>query len=568
MKRTLAAVAAVLCACSRERQPAEPAKATPLFVEAAAQTGLNFTHHPAPSGKFYMPEIMGSGGALLDYDNDGDLDVFLIQAKPLDAGAPPPQGITLGNRLFRNELAPTGKLAFRDVTGESGLGRVMYGMGATTGDYDNDGYVDLYVTAFGANALYHNNGPGKDGVFTFTDVTGISGTQDERWSTSASFVDYDLDGDLDLFVLNYIDFSPTNNKKCSAPSGEPDYCTPKTYRPVPARLFRNDGGHRFTDVSLASGISSAFGPGLGIACSDFNGDHWPDCFVANDTAANLLWINRKNGTFAEQGLAAGAAYSEDGLVKAGMGVAAADYDADGDEDLFVVNLTREGATLFAGDGRGGFQDVSLRLGLRPATFSFTGFGTDWFDYDNDGWLDLFVANGAVTLMESLRGRPWPFHQTNLLLRNEAGKRYVDVSAQAGAAFELAEVSRGAAFGDIDNDGDTDILVTNNNGPARLLLNQASAPWIAVQLEGTSANRMALGAQVGLERAGMPTLWRRVHTDGSYLSASDARVLFGLGGKASADAIVVRWPGGAQERWTNVAPGKLARLRQGTGQRSP
>ena len=303
----------LLPACSR--QPPPPAESSAaLFIDAAEQTGLRFTHYPGLSGKFYMPEIMGSGVALLDYDNDGDLDVYLVQSQPLDASTKPPAGIKLGNRLFRNELVPSGKLAFTDVTEASGTGKVMYGMGAATGDFDNDGFTDLYVTGFGSAVLYRNNGNGA-----FTDVTVQAGVANDRWSTSAAFFDYDRDGDLDLIALNYVDFTVAGNKTCSAASGELDYCTPKAYHPVPARLFRNEGGGRFKDVTVASGIAKAYGPGLGVAVSDVNRDGWLDIYVANDTAANLLWINRRDGTFKEDGLVMGAAYSEDGLAKGGHG---------------------------------------------------------------------------------------------------------------------------------------------------------------------------------------------------------------------------------------------------------
>jgi hypothetical protein len=528
------------------------------FREAAVETGLHFRHHPYPSGKFYMPEIMGAGVALLDYDNDGDLDAYLVQGMALAGGAAQDKS---GNRLFRNELIESGKFQFTDVTEGSGGGVVVYGMGVATGDFDGDGRVDLYVTAFGKNALLRNLGGGK-----FEDVTATAGVQDERWSTSAAFVDYDRDGDLDLFVLNYVDFTISGNKQCFAPSGEPDYCTPKAYRPVTAKLFRNEGSGKFKDVTAAAGVDRASGPGLGVTCADVNGDGWIDIYVANDTAANLLWVNRKDGTFEENGLISGAAYSEDGLAKAGMGVAAGDFDNDSDEDLFVVNLTREGATLFQNDGRGGFQDVSLRYQVRPLTFAYTGFGTDWFDFDNDGWLDLFISNGAVTLMEELRGSKWPFQQKNTLLGNEAGTKFVDVTERGGEALALKEVSRGAAFGDIDNDGDVDIVVSNNDGPARLLLNQAAGgrSWITVQLEGAGPNRMALGARVGAVLKNGRTLWRRVHTDSSYLSASDPRVHFGLDRADGVEQISVEWPDGRRENFVGGGARRLVRIRQGEG----
>jgi predicted nucleotidyltransferase len=540
----------------------------PLFREAAVEAGLNFHHFTGATGEFYMAEIMGAGAALFDYDSDGDLDVYLIQGttfdekkRPGETKFPPPTGWKPGNRLFRNDLIPSGKLRFTDVTEKAGVGYIGYGMGATTGDYDNDGDVDLYVTNFGSNLMYRNNGNG-----TFTDVTGETGVDDLRWSSSAAFVDYDRDSDLDLFVCNYIDFTIKGNKRCFAPTGEPDYCSPASYRPVPDRLFRNEGKGKFTDVTQTSGIGASFGPGLGVACADFNGDGLIDIYVANDGAANLLWINKGDGTFEESGLMSGAAYGADGVARAGMGVTSGDFDNDGDEDLLVTNLTKEGSTLYRNNGKGQFDDATIEFNLSQASFLSTGFGVAWFDYDNDGWLDLFAANGAVTLLPALRGQPYPFHQRNQLFHNEGGKGFREVTNSAGPALQLSEVSRAAAFGDIDNDGDIDVLVTNNNGPVRLLLNQAAprSHWLHVKLIGVKDNRDGYGARVAVIRKNARPLWRRVQSDGSYLAANDPRVHFGLGGDASVEAIGVIWPSGSKEVWTNVKVDSLNTLRQGSG----
>ena len=510
---------------------------------------------------------MGSGVALFDYDNDGDLDVFLVQSdlvdkskRLTDALFPPPPGWKPGYRLFRNEIIPSGKLQFTDVTGQAGVGHIGYGMGAAVGDYDNDGYQDLYVTNFGRNILYHNNGNG-----TFTDVTRQAGVGETGWSSSAAFFDYDRDGKLDLIVLNYVDFTLNGNKPCVAPSGERDYCSPKAYRPLSARLYRNLGDGRFADVTQRAGIGAALGPGLGVNIADFNGDGWPDIYVANDSAANFLWLNKGNGTFEEAALASGAAYADEGVARAGMGVTVGDVNGRGTEDVFVTNLAREGATLFRNDGKGLFNDASLELGLVAPTLAYTGFGTQFFDYDNDGRLDLFIANGAVTIMASLRGERYPFHQRNQLFHNE-GRKFRETSAEAGPAFQLSEVSRGAAFGDIDNDGDIDIVVANNNGPARLLLNETGSKrhWLEVRLQAAKGNRDAIGARISVVRDGQPALWRRVHTDGSYLSASDLRVHFGLGGQPDIRAVTVEWPDGARETWDKIKADGLVTLRQGAG----
>lgn len=513
---------------------------------------------------------MGSGVALFDYDNDGDLDIYLVQGTSLEEEGkkllfPPAPGWKPGNRLFRNLLTETGKLGFVDVTEQAGVGHVGYGMGVAVGDYDNDGYQDLYVTNFGHNVLYRNNGDG-----TFTDVTEQAGVDDVRWSTGAAWVDYDGDGYLDLFVANYVDFTVKDNRRCYSPTGELDYCTPRVYRPLPDRLFHNLGNGKFKDVTLESGVGSAFGPGLGVACADFNGDGLVDIYVANDSTANLLWLNQGDGTFKEAALVSGCAYNAEGVPQAGMGVATARFQAGAGEDILVTNLTQEGCNLFVNDGKGNFYDAASEYGLLQATFPFTGFGTQWFDYDNDGLLDLFIANGAVTRMESLRGDPYPFRQTNLLFHNDAeGQKLRDVTGVAGPVFALAEVSRGAAFGDIDNDGDVDIVVTNNNGPVRLLLNDTNRRlqnhWVEFRLEQPEKNRFAIGAQVILEQAGRKPQYRRVHTDGSYLSASDVRVHFGLGKNPEVESVLVKWPDGRREVWRRVQTDRMVSLGEGTGE---
>jgi hypothetical protein len=543
---------AVLAAAPRPNDSA-------VFEEVAARVGLTFVYRNGADGHYYMPEVMGAGAALFDYDGDGDLDVYLLQGQSLDPATR--RDPTRTHQLFRNELAETKSLRFTEVTGGSGLGGTSYAMGVATGDYDNDGDPDLYVTAFGANALYRNNGDG-----TFSDVTAAAGVDEDRWSTAATFVDYDRDGDLDLFVVNYLDFSTAANKQCFDPGGSRDYCGPRSFRPAPDRLFRNDGGGRFTDVTEAAGISKADGAGLGIATGDYNADGWPDLYVANDATPNQLWVNRKDGTFVDDGPLAGVALNAGGRPEGSMGIASGDYDRDGDEDLFVTNIIGETFALYTNDGHGGFDDTRVKAGLARPTAGFTGFGTDWIDYDNDGWLDVFVANGAVNIVEGLRGEPVPYRMRNLLFRNLGTGEFAETSRQAGPAFGRAEVSRAAAFGDIDNDGDTDVLVTTNTGPVRLWLNQVGThdSWLQVRLDNGPRNRMGLGALVHVERAGTAPLVRRVHTDGSYLSAQDPTLQFGLAEWRQPVIVRVDWPGAMPEQWTVSRVRERVTLTRGRG----
>jgi len=534
-----------------------------LFIDATEQSGLRFTHDNGATGRYYMPEMMGSGVALFDYDNDGDLDVYLIQGTSIDPGR-----AATGNRLFRNEGLVNGVPHFTDVTDRAGVGMEGVGMGVAVGDIDNDGWLDVYVTAFGSNVLYRNRGDG-----TFEDMTARAHVDDSRWSTSAAFLDYDRDGDQDLFLANYVAFTKAGNKVCTDHAGARDYCPPGAYAPVPTRLFRNDGGLAFTDVTESSGVARAYGAGLGVAVGDLDGDLWPDIYVANDATPNQLWINRHDGTFEDRGLISGTAFNALGRPEGSMGIALGDADNDGDEDLFVTNIMGESHVLYLNDGAGNFEDARTRSGLGAATADRTGFGTGWIDYDNDGRLDLFVTNGAVNIIEGQRGQPVPYRQPSQLFHNEGGGRFRDVSREAGPFFDRLLVGRGVAFGDLDNDGDVDMIVTTNNGPAMVLLNQTGMPdqpaaaghhWIEIALRSQDGGRIITGARVGVVRSGQPTLWRRARTDGSYLSASDGRVQVGLGNQPRIDRIVVQWPDGVSESFTGVNADRIATLRRGTG----
>jgi hypothetical protein len=542
----------VLNSCSPSETPAQnvTSERDQWFSDNAERTGLRFTHANGMLGAHSMTEILGSGVALVDYDNDGDLDVFLVQSHGR-------------SRLFRNNLVETGSLSFTDVTDASGIVTNGYGMGVATGDFDNDGFVDLYVTSFGSNQLFHNNGDG-----TFTDVSKSSGTDVAGWSVSAVFFDYDRDGWPDLFVGTYLLYSLDHNTQCFSPSGAVDYCTPNTYRPQPSRLFHNNRDGTFTDVTARSGIGSEFGPALGVSTADFNGDGWIDLFVANDSQPNQLWINQHDGTFKNTALAAGVALTAEGKAEASMGVDAGDADNDGDEDLFITEQNGEGHNLYINDGKGAFEDQSARSGLAAASLAFTGFGTAWFDYDNDGWLDLLTVNGAVQTIQALAQAhdPFPLHQTKQLFRNVGHGRFEDVSAKAGRVFQLSEVGRGAAFGDIDNDGDTDVVVNNNNGPARVLINNVGnrKHWLGLRLADTRSVRLQAddrpakaghyvpGARVEVIRKNSPTIWRRSRVDGSYASANDPRVLVGLGDSTETPTVRVHWVDGRTTELTNVS----------------
>ena len=536
-----------------------------IFKEVAEQVGLNFQHYNGMTGKFYLPEITGSGGALFDFDNDGDLDVFLVQGNTFEPNIQPgtmlfpwrgsesPRG-----RLFRNDLK-SGKLTFTDVTHQSGIVATGYGMGVAAGDINNDGLPDLYLTNLGANQMYLNKGGGK-----FTDVTKESGTDDPRWSTSASFFDYDRDGWLDLLVVNYADFSVANSPNCYNATTARDYCTPRVFRSPGNRLFHNKGNGVFEDVTVSAGVSKEFGHGLGVVTADFNNDGWIDIYVANDGDQNQLWTNQKNGTFVNNALLAGAAVNRNGQTEAGMGVDVGDFDGNGTDDIFVTHLMDETNILFVNMGQALFEDRTREAGLGMPGRRFTGFGTFFFDYDNDGWLDLFVANGAVQLLPELvrQKNPFPLGQPNQLFHNNGKGSFIEIMDQTD--LQPLEVSRGAALGDIDNDGDTDVLVTNNNGPVRLLLNQVGNQnhWLGLRLIGKTGGDM-LGAQVEIVIDEKNILRRRVRTDGSYIVANDPRVLVGLGQGSKIKVVRVRWPSGTVEELKDLAVDQYTTLEEGT-----
>jgi len=539
----------------------------PFFQDIAEESGLNFVHFNGMSGKFYIAEIMGSGCALFDMDNDGDLDVYLVQSGVPDPekGTMKPGPEMLQDRLFRNDLKVnedgSRTISFTDVTQASGIEALEYGMGVAVGDYNNDGLPDLYITAYGANHLYKNEG---DGVFS--DVTLAAGVSEDRWSVSAAFADIDGDGLLDLFVGNYLDYTFETNQQCF--NAGPNYCNPLSYPPLPDRLFRNKGDGTFEDISQSSGLTAYPANSLGVVASDLNNDGMVDLYVACDGEANLLWYNEGGGVFKESALLSGCAFNGMGQAEASMGIDAGDFDGDGDDDLFMTHLAGETNTIYVNNGKGFFEDRTIQTGLANPSQAFTGFGTAWFDYDNDSLLDLLIVNGAVTTIPELVAKkdPYPLHQPNLLFRNMGHSKFVEISGEAGSVFQLSEVGRGSAFGDLDNDGDTDVLIANNNGPVRLLENLVGTTnhWLGLKL--MDGNVQVVGARVGLFREEKTTLWRRSRREASYGSACDPRVLFGLGVDTGIDAVQVIWPDGAKESWNNLKADNWHTLVKGQGTR--
>ena len=559
----------------RHRVPAklvnEPSGLSPpsvWFRDATEESGIDFVHFNGTTGEYFLPEIAGAGGALFDYDNDGDLDLYLVQGAKLTSGQNPPGLAWHGHepprdRLYRNDLKRTSSGVtprFTDVTGAAGIKAFGYGMGVAAADFNNDGWTDLYIANLGSNQMLRNNGNG-----TFSEVTEQAGTDDPRWSTSASFFDYDRDGWLDLYVTGYVDFSTEMKRECYSKSSARDYCGPDAYDPLADRLFHNRGDGTFADVTLTSGIRAAFGAGLGVITADFNADGWTDIYVANDGDPNQLWISDRRGSFQDEALLAGVSLNRAGRAEASMGVDLGDFDGDGDEDLFITHLDGESNTLYANLGDGFFDDRTIHAGLHLPSLVYTGFGTRFFDYDNDGWLDLLVLNGAVRILRKLarKGDPFPLRQRNQLFQNTGQGEFVEVTDQAGQIFEVKEVSRGAAFGDVDNDGDTDVVVCNNNGRARLLLNQIGNQqhWLGLRLlERTGQD--ALQTRVKVAGPDETFLWRRVHSDGSYCSSSDPRVLVGLGGSAERRTVRVYWTGGEIEEWPELSVDRYWVLEKG------
>jgi hypothetical protein len=532
-----------------------------LFTDITKTSGIAFRHDPLPADgvmRFLMPEIMGSGGAFLDHDGDGDLDVYLIQGAALDADGKVVEDPSRVNRLFRQDDG-----LFRDVTDASGLGDPGFGMGVAVGDIDNDGRVDVYVTNYGNDALYRNVGDGR-----FENVTTSAGIAGEAWSASAVFCDYDADGFLDLYVTHYLDYDP--DKPCFKHDGSRDFCGPQEFPGMADTLYRNGGDGSFVDVSRQTRIDRVAAPGLGVTCLDLNADGRLDFYVANDGKANQLWINQAGERFEDEGYMLGVALNTFGKEEAGMGIGPGDVDNDGDIDLFVTHLRDETNTLYRNDGPLGFQDATHQAGLGTAGIKSTGFGTAALDFDHDGYLDFIVVNGRVAYGPPLAATDvderWrPYAEPNVVLRNNATSGKTGFEAIA-IGFEVAvEVSRGLAAGDVDSDGDLDLLVSNAGGPARLLRNDApkSGRWLLVRAFDPQTRRDAHGAVVTVT-LGENRFVRLAQPGQSYLSSGDPRAHFGLPADGAIEALTVTWPDGTTETFEAPEANRMLVVRKGEG----
>jgi enediyne biosynthesis protein E4 len=528
------------------------------LTNIAAKAGVTFVLENSPTKEKYLPETMTGGVAVFDADNDGRLDLFFTNGAriipPMAAGAQPAKSDPrYWNRFYRQNADGT----FTDRTEHAGLAGAGYSMGVAVADYDNDGFADVFVTSLSGTTLYRNNGNG-----TFTDVTAKAGVASPGWSTGAGFFDFDNDGKLDLFVTRYIEWTFATNRWCGDAATGRHYCHPKLYRGMTSVLYRNNGDGTFTDVSKHAGLSTLIGRGLGVAFADYDGDGWTDVYVANDSMQSYLLHNNGDGTFSERGIAAGVGYTDDGNAFAGMGVDFADYDNDGHPDLVVTDLATERYMLFRNDGDGTFSNRTAPSGLGRATQTFTGWGIKWVDLDNDGWKDLLVAQGHTDDEMYGPSKILTYRQKPLLLRNDRGK-LTAWPGNPGQVFNAASIGRGAAFGDLDNDGGIDVVVTNL-GERPYVLHNNEGPrhhWLGIRTEGTRSNRDGLGCKVKIVSASGAAQYYTVQTAGSYLSASDRRVLAGLGADDSAKLVELRWPSGAVQILENVKANQWLTVRE-------
>jgi enediyne biosynthesis protein E4 len=544
-RREFLAATATLAVCS----PLSGGTSFPgfRFTDVTRQSGIDFHHHNGAFGKKYLPETLGPGCAFIDYDNDGWQDLLFIDGAAWHGTASSARSGSL--RLYRNNRNGT----FTDVTKAAGLDIDFYGLGVAVGDFNNDGFIDLYITGVGQNRLFRNTGRG-----TFVDVTKQSGLGDRRgFSTSSLWFDYDRDGHLDLFVCNYVRWSPENDVFCSADGVHKSYCTPEAYHGTTCWLFRNRGDGTFEDVTAKAGIFDNSSKSLGVAMLDYDNDGWPDLFVANDTQPNKLYRNKRDGTFQEVAVRAGVAFSEDGKARAGMGVDVADFDNSGTSSVVVTNFDREMLALYKSAGGGLFSDLAPGSAVGRATRKSLGFGCFFFDANLDGNLDLLVVNGHIDdMMQKVTDTPYA--QAPQLFLNNGSGQLDDVADDVGGGFANPKIGRGAAFGDLDHDGDLDVVITTNGGPAFVYRNEVSKVnhSLRLRLVGTKSNRSAIGAKVKIQYAGGRQGSRLVKSGSSYLSQSELPVTFGTGRADSVDRLVVEWPSGRIEDFGKVKSGKV------------
>jgi enediyne biosynthesis protein E4 len=522
-----------------------------VFNDVTAQAGIRFVHNAGKSGKKYLPETIGSGAAFFDADGDGWIDVLLVNGKDWT-----PRGRRTTAALYRNNHNGT----FTDITQGSGLDVEMYGIGVAVADFDNDGREDVYITALEGDRLFHNEGNGK-----FKDVTAASGIKNASFGTSAAWLDYDRDGKLDLFVANYVQWTQQGDLWCSLDGNVKSYCTPESYQGTSSKLFHNLGGGRFEDVTNKAGLGDPTSKSLGVTIADFDNDGWPDIFVSNDTQPNKLYHNNKNGTFSEQGMSAGVAFGEDGVARGAMGVDWSDYDRTGRAHLLVGNFSNQMLGLYHNEGNGLFVDEAPASSVGRESLLSLSFGVFFFDYDLDGYPDILTANGHI---EEEIGRVQPkikYQEPPLLFRNLGGKKFANVSNAVGADFTKPLVGRGAIFGDFDHDGDLDVLITSNNGPAHLYRNDGGNKnkWISIRTIGTKSNRDGIGASVAIASASGKQ-WNVVRSGSSYASESDRALVFGLGQDPVVTSIEVTWPSGAKQKFANVPANQFITIDESRG----
>jgi len=525
------------------------------FRDITAQAGIHFTHNNGAFGKKWLPETMGPGCAFIDYDNDGYPDILLVNGD--DWPGHPHAGPTTP-KLYHNNHDGT----FADVTRKAGLAVPMFGLGVAVGDYDNDGFDDIFITALGQSHLFHNNGNG-----TFTDVTKSAGMWGpNEFSTSAAWVDYDRDGKLDLVVANYVQWTEQTDLYCTLDGAHKSYCTPESYKGTSVRLWHNLGGGKFEDATQKAGLGDPTSKSLGIAILDYDADGWPDILIANDTQPNKLYRNKKDGTFEERGVTSGIAFSEDGVARAGMGVDAADYDRSGHPSVIISNFANQMVSLYHNEGHGLFVDEAPQSEVGRATLVTLGFGCFFFDYDNDGWPDIFVADGHIEDQIERVQKRVSYAEPPHLFRNLGGGKFEEVTAQMGQAFAAPRVARGAAYADIDNDGFLDVLITTNAGPAFLFHNEGGTNHsLRLKLVGTKSNRDGIGAVVRVTSDSNKDQQQKMLRSGSsYLSQSELVLTFGLGAQTRADTVEIQWPSGQLDKLSNVNAGQTVTVEEGKG----